>query len=165
MSKSVRRVQDTARKMGLDINVLRLPESTRTARDAANACGCDVAQIVKSLIFAGANSGALKLLLVSGANMVDLEKAAGQIGEPLSWADARLVRKKTGFAIGGVAPIGHLTPVETFIDIDLLNHTEVWAAAGAPNAVFDIDPKRLAELTGAKKIDLKNLPQSAPSAY
>ncbi len=152
MSKSVKRVEDTARQLGLDISVVRMPESTRTAEEAAAACGCDVAQIVKSLIFEGAASGQLKLLLVSGANRVDLENAAGQIGEPLTRADARAVRDKTGFAIGGVAPIGHLTPVETFIDADLLSHASVWAAAGSPNAVFEVEPQKLAALTGAKTI-------------
>ncbi len=153
MSKSVKRVEETARELGLDIAVLRMPETTATAEDAAKACGCDVAQIVKSLIFEGADSGALKLLLVSGANRVDLEKAAGQVGEPLARADAKRVRERTGFAIGGVAPLGHLTPVETFIDAGLLRHAKVWAAAGAPNAVFEIDPQRLVALTGAKEFN------------
>ncbi len=154
MSKSVRRVQETARQLGLDITIQHMPDSTRTAEQAASACGCDVAQIVKSLIFEGSDSRELKLLLVSGANMVDLEKAAGQIGEPLARADATRVRQKTGFAIGGVSPIGHLTPVDTFIDTDLLSHTEIWAAAGSPNAVFAIDPVRLVEMTAARKISV-----------
>lgn len=154
MSKSVRRVQEAARELGLDIAVLRMPDSTRTAEEAAGACGCDVAQIVKSLIFEGSDSRALKLLLVSGANRVDLEKAAGQIGEPLVPADAKRVRETTGFAIGGVSPIGHLAPVDTFIDTDLLRHTEIWAAAGAPNAVFAIDPRRLVDATAARTISV-----------
>lgn len=154
MSKSVRRVQEAARKLGLDIAVLRMPDSTRTAEEAAGACGCDVAQIVKSLIFEGSDSRALKLLLVSGANRVDLEKAAGQIGEPLIRADAKRVRETTGFAIGGVSPIGHLAPVDTFIDTDLLRHSEIWAAAGAPNAVFAIDPRRLVDATAARTISV-----------
>lgn len=154
MSKSVRRVQEAARELGLDIAVLRMPDSTRTAEEAAGACGCDVAQIVKSLIFEGSDSRALKLLLVSGANRVDLEKAAGQIGEPLVRADAKRVRETTGFAIGGVSPIGHLAPVDTFIDTDLLRHTEIWAAAGAPNAVFAIDPRRLVDATAARTISV-----------
>ena len=154
MSKSVKRVEEAARTLGLDIAVVRMPETTRTAEEAAKACGCDVAQIVKSLIFEGAESGALKLLLVSGANQVNLEKAAAQVGEALRRADANRVREITGFAIGGVAPIGHLAPVETFIDRDLLAHPKVWAAAGAPNAVFETEPQRLAELTGAKQISV-----------
>lgn len=152
MSKSVKRVEETARQLGFDIAVVCLPESTRTADEAAKACGCGVTQIVKSLIFVGADTGALKLLLVSGANTVDLEKIAGQIGEPLARADAKHVRDITGFSIGGVSPIGHLTPVDTFIDTDLLGHTKVWAGAGAPNAVFEIDPQRLVDLTGAKHV-------------
>ncbi len=150
MSKSVKRVEEAARQKGFDIAVVRMPDSTRTAKDAAMACGCHVTQIVKSLIFVGAETGALKLLLVSGANTVNLEKAAGQIGEPLARADPKQVRDITGFSIGGVSPIGHLTPVDTFIDTDLLGHAKVWAAAGAPNAVFEIDPQRLIDLTGAK---------------
>ena len=143
MSKSVKRVEEAAKQLGFDIAVVRMPDSTRTADDAAKACGCNVEQIVKSLIFVGANSGALKLLLVSGANTVDLEKVAGQIGEPLARADAKQVRDVTGFSIGGVSPIGHLAPVDSFIDTDLLGHAKVWAAAGAPNAVFEIAPQRL----------------------
>lgn len=154
MSKSVTRVQEAARQLGLDITIQHMPDSTRTAGEAASACGCDVAQIVKSLIFEGSDSRELKLLLVSGANMVDLEKAAGQIGEPLVRADAKRIRDQTGFAIGGVSPIGHLTPVDTFIDTDLLSHSEIWAAAGAPNAVFAIDPRRLVEMTAARKISV-----------
>ncbi len=154
MSKSVKRVEESARNLGLDITVSRMPDSTRTAEEAASACGCDVAQIVKSLVFEGSNSGELKLLLVSGANMVDLEKAASQIGEPLQRADAKRVRERTGFAIGGVSPIGHLTAVSTFIDADLLGHGEIWAAAGAPNAVFAIDPQRLVDVTDARTISV-----------
>lgn len=149
MSKSVKRVQQTAADAGLDIVVERMPDSTRTAVEAAAACGCDVAQIVKSLIFKGRTSGALKLLLVSGANAVDQEKAASEIGEPLTRADPKEVRAVTGFAIGGVAPIGHLAPIETWMDDALLTHDTVWAAAGAPNAVFSIAPRRLMDLTGA----------------
>ena len=149
MSKSIKRVQQAAEANGLAIQIIRMPESTRTAEEAAKACGCDVAQIVKSLIFEGTQSKTLKLLLVSGANQVDLDHAATQIGEPLGRADAKRVREETGFAIGGVAPIGHLKPVATFIDNSLLSHTTVWAAAGAPNAVFEINPAELQKAIGA----------------
>lgn len=154
MSKSVDRVKAAAEKLGLDITISHMPDSTRTAEDAASACGCDVAQIVKSLIFEGSDSGELKLLLVSGANIVNLDKAAEQIGEPLVRADAKQVREKTGFAIGGVSPVGHLAPVETYIDVDLLEHACVWAAAGAPSAVFEINPEKLVEMTGARQINV-----------
>ncbi|MEO9960570.1 MAG: YbaK/EbsC family protein, partial [Nisaea sp.] len=113
------------------------------------ACGCDVTQIVKSLIFKGGETGALKLLLVSGANQVDLEKAAALVGEPLERADLKEVRKITGFAIGGVSPLGHLTPVETWMDESLLSFETVWAAAGAPNAVFETTGDALKNAAGA----------------
>ncbi len=152
MSKSVSRVEQAAQDAGVELIVLTMPDSTRTASDAAKACGCDVAQIMKSLIFEGADSGTLKLLLVSGANQVDLAAVSEQIGEPLGRADAKRVRKETGFAIGGVAPIGHLVPIATYIDAALLEHHEIWAAAGAPNAVFKIAPSVLVSMTGAQTI-------------
>ena len=136
MSKSVNRVKAAAEAAGLTVEILRMPDSTRTAAEAAAACGCDVAQIVKSLIFKGGESGALKLLLVSGANQVDLEKAAALVGEPLERADPKEVREITGFAIGGVSPLGHMSPVETWMDETLLGFGTVWAAAGAPNAAL-----------------------------
>ena len=149
MSKSVKRVEQAARELGLAITVQRMPETTRTAAQAAAACGCAVGQIVKSLIFAGAESGQLKLLLVSGAHDVDLANAKQLFGEDLVRADPKQVRDTTGFAIGGVAPIGHLTPLEAWFDRRLLAHATVWAAAGAPNAVFEIAPKALADASNA----------------
>ncbi|MEP3115514.1 YbaK/EbsC family protein [Nisaea sp.] len=149
MSKSVNRVKAAAEAAGLSVEILRMPDSTRTAAEAAAACGCDVTQIVKSLIFKGGETGALKLLLVSGANQVDLEKAAALVGEPLERADPREVREITGFAIGGVSPLGHLTPVETWMDESLLCFETVWAAAGAPNAVFEVTGDALKNAAGA----------------
>ena len=105
---------------------------------------------VKSLIFKGGGSGELKLLLVSGANQVDLEKAAALVGEPLERADPKEVREITGFAIGGVSPLGHPTPVATWMDETLLGFGTVWAAAGAPNAVFEVSPDALREAAEAK---------------
>ncbi|WP_028466819.1 YbaK/EbsC family protein [Nisaea denitrificans] len=154
MSKSVNRVKAAAEAAGLTIEILRMPDSTRTAAEAAAACGCDIAQIVKSLIFKGGETGALKLLLVSGANQVDLEKAAALVGEPLERADPKEVREITGFAIGGVSPLGHLTPVTTWMDETLLGFGTVWAAAGAPNAVFEITGTALRDATGATIADL-----------
>jgi len=149
MSKSVNRVKAAAEAAGLSVEILRMPDSTRTAAEAAAACGCDVAQIVKSLIFKGGETGELKLLLVSGANQVDLEKAAALVGEPLERADPNEVRSVTGFAIGGVSPLGHLTPVATWMDESLLKFETVWAAAGAPNAVFEVTADALQKATGA----------------
>jgi prolyl-tRNA editing enzyme YbaK/EbsC (Cys-tRNA(Pro) deacylase) len=156
MSKSVKRVERAAVDLGLDIAVKRMGESTRTAEDAARACGCDVAQIVKSLIFKGARSGDLILLLVSGAHHVDLVAAAEQIGEPLARADASEVRARTGFAIGGVSPIGHLEAPNVWIDRHLFSFETVWAAAGAPDAVFEIVPQKLADATSAQGLTIAN---------
>lgn len=149
MSKSVRRVEQAAADLGLDVEVRRMGASTRTAEDAARACGCEVGQIVKSLIFRGRETGALVLLLVSGANRVDAGLAAAAAGEPLDRADADEVRARTGFAIGGVSPIGHIEAPRIVMDRDLLDHPVVWAAAGAPDAVFSVAPAELARATGA----------------
>jgi prolyl-tRNA editing enzyme YbaK/EbsC (Cys-tRNA(Pro) deacylase) len=149
---STGRVEDAARAAGLEIKVHRMPESTRTAVEAAAACGTSPAQIVKSLVFRLANSGETALFLVSGKNRVDEDKVAGIIGDRLARADADHVRAITGFAIGGVAPLGSLTPLKTFMDRDLLAFARVWAAAGAPNAVFSVNPQALAQATGAKII-------------
>lgn len=154
MSKSVARVEAAAKAAGIAIEVRRTPQTTRTAQEAADACGCAVAQIVKSLIFEGARSGTLKLLLVSGAHDVDPDIAARIIGEPLVRADPKRVRKETGFAIGGVAPIGHLAPIDTWMDMALADHDLVWAAAGAPNAVFSIAPMALKTVSGASDLPL-----------
>lgn len=151
MSKSVRRVEEAAKSAGLEITVRWMPESTRTATEAAQACECAVAQIVKSMIFEGAETGTLKLLLISGQNTVDPQKMTGILGESLSRANPKRVRDETGFAIGGVAPIGHLSEIETWIDSSLLSHDRVWAAAGAPNAVFSISPQALKAATQARE--------------
>ena len=120
--------------------------------EAAAACGTSPAQIVKSLVFRLADSGETVLFLVSGKNRVDETNVAGVIGDRLARADADHVRSVTGFAIGGVAPLGSLMPLRTFMDRDLLAFGRVWAAAGAPNAVFSITPQALAEATDAKII-------------
>jgi prolyl-tRNA editing enzyme YbaK/EbsC (Cys-tRNA(Pro) deacylase) len=148
LSKSVRRVERAAAEFGLAVEVRRLGNS-RTAGDAARACGCQVGQIVKSLVFRGRDSGALVLLLVSGANRVDLGLAAEAAGEALQRAGADEVRARTGFAIGGVAPIGHLEAPRSWIDRDLMRFATVWAAAGAPDAIFEVSPADLARITGA----------------
>lgn len=152
MSKSIKRVQRAAADLGLDVVVKRMGESTRTAEDAARACCCSVAEIVKSLIFKGERSGDLILLLVSGAHQADLDAAAAKIGEALSRTDADEVRARTGFAIGGVSPIGHLEAPQVWMDPHLLTFATVWAAAGAPDAVFEIAPDALLRATGAKTL-------------
>lgn len=154
MSKSVKRVARAAEELGLDIEIKRMGDSTRTAEDAAAACGCEVARIVKSLIFVGRTSGDLHLLLINGGDKADLEKVAGVVGEPLDRADATDVRTRTGFAIGGVSPIGHLTAPTIWMDQTLMEFETVWAAAGAPDAVFQIAPLALVEKTGAELVDI-----------
>jgi prolyl-tRNA editing enzyme YbaK/EbsC (Cys-tRNA(Pro) deacylase) len=146
---SVNKVVAAAKALGLAIAPRLMPASTRTAHEAATACGCAVAQIVKSLLFTGAASGRSYLLLVSGANRVDEKAAARLLGEALQRPDAERVRAATGFAIGGIPPLGHATPSPVWLDEDLLAFDVVWAAAGHPNAVFAVDPKLLARATGA----------------
>jgi prolyl-tRNA editing enzyme YbaK/EbsC (Cys-tRNA(Pro) deacylase) len=153
--KSTDRVQAAAGAAGLPIEIREMPQSTRTAEEAAAACGTSVAQIVKSLIFRKAESGEPVLLLVSGRNRVDQTAVAAEIGEKLERMDADAVRELTGFAIGGVAPLGSLAPLATFMDADLLEFETVWAAAGAPYAVFSASPRALAAATGARIIAVR----------
>jgi len=152
--RSTDRVRAAAEAAGLRLDIRRMPQTTRTAEEAAAACGTTVGQIVKSLVFRKAESGEPVLLLVSGANRVDQGAVRASIGEALERMDASAVRTLTGFAIGGVAPLGSLTPLATFIDADLMRFETVWAAAGAPDAVFEADPKVLAEAAGAKVISV-----------
>ena len=129
------------------------PAGTRTAAEAAAAIGCDVAQIVKSLVFRKRSGDAL-LVLASGRNRVDEAKVGALVAEPISKADAAFVRKVTGFAIGGVPPAGHAQPIDTFVDRDLLSLGELWAAAGRPETVFPIAPDELVRVTRGRVTDV-----------
>jgi prolyl-tRNA editing enzyme YbaK/EbsC (Cys-tRNA(Pro) deacylase) len=149
---TVLRVRDAATALSLPIDIKIMTQPTRTAEEAAIACGCDVAQIVKSLVFTGAESGRDYLLLVSGKNRVNETGVAAALGEGLQRPRAEHVREATGFAIGGIPPFGHKTALATFIDEDLLAFDVVWAAAGTPNAVFACDPKRLRAAIEARVI-------------
>ncbi len=149
---SALRVQQALQAQGFNLQVLELPDSTRTALDAALAVGCQVGQIVKSLIFKAKRSGRPVLVVASGANRVNERIIEGLIAEPLGKADADFVRQHTGFAIGGVPPVGHLETLLTFIDQDLLQYSEIWAAAGTPNAVFRLSPADLARMTGGEVV-------------
>jgi prolyl-tRNA editing enzyme YbaK/EbsC (Cys-tRNA(Pro) deacylase) len=149
---SAQKVQDAARAAGLDIAVTEMAASTRTAEDAAAACGCAVGQIVKSLVFRGAETGKPYLMLVSGPNRLNEKAVADFVGEPLARPDAAYVREVTGFAIGGVPPLGHASPMQVFLDEDLLGFETVWAAAGTPRAVFAVSPLTLARAVNAKAI-------------
>lgn len=145
-------MQEAALARGLSVTVHEMPASTRTAEEAAAACGVTVGQIVKSLVFVGAQSGRAYLLLVSGANRVDEGGVAAELGESLVRPKADAVRALTGFAIGGVPPLGHATALATYMDRDLLQYDVVWAAAGTPRAVFAVDPRALRKATGAAVI-------------
>lgn len=147
LSPSAMKVQDALNRFGIDCQVVELPQSTRTAQEAANAVGCELAQIVKSLVFKGLQSGNPILVLTSGANRVNENLLREVVGEPIGKADAEFVRERTGFAIGGVPPVGHIEPIRTYIDEDLMVFDEVWAAAGTPNAVFKLKTADLRILT------------------
>ena len=149
---SVEKFVAAAVALGFTPQVVITPEPARTAEQAALACGCTVAEIVKSLIFRGEVSGEPLLFLVSGANRVDEARAAAAGGEPIARPDAAFVRAATGFAIGGIPPFGHDRPARTFIDRDLLAHARLWAAAGHPNAVFAIAPGMLRRLAKAMPV-------------
>ena len=149
---SAARVEEAARQAGLAIEVTVMAQSTRTAEEAAAACACAVGQIVKSLVFRGAATKKPILLLVSGANRVDERAVARYVGEKLERPDADYVREVTGFAIGGIPPLGHAAPLTTYMDADLLNYDVVWAAAGTPAAVFKVEPEKLREATAATVI-------------
>ena len=138
---------------GAGIAVREFPEGTRTAVEAAQAVGCELGQIVKSLVFVA--GGRPVVALLSGANRLDERRLAAVAGEPVKKADAETARAATGFAIGGVPPFGHATEVPVFMDRDLLGYAEVWAAAGRPDSVFEISPERLRELSNATVTDLK----------
>ncbi len=150
LSRSAARVQQALDARGITLQVVELPGSTRTAVEAAHAVGCEVGQIAKSLIFLSEPSARPILVIACGANRVDEEKVSRLVGSPLRMATADEVRELTGFAIGGVPPVGHLTPLETWIDSDLMKFEVIWAAAGNPRAVFRLAPDDLVKLTRGK---------------
>ena len=152
MSKSVSRVRRALIEAGLDIEPVE-PGPATTSQMAADLLGCEVAQIAKSVMLRDEESGAAILFVTSGANRVDPDAASAVAGVPLGRADAALVRAQTGFAIGGVSPIGHLTPPRAFFDPALLAFAQVWAAAGTPRHLFGIAPARLLEISGAQAAD------------
>lgn len=149
MSKSLNRVIRALRDAGLDIEPIEVGAAT-TARMAADLVGCALDQIAKSIVLAGETSGAAVLFITAGGNRVDVAAASALAGENLGKADAALIRTQTGFAIGGVAPVGHLTPPRAFYDPRLLDFDTVWAAAGTPNHVFAAPPAALLRASGAQ---------------
>ena len=152
LSASAQRVQDAIRARGFDFTVIALEREVRTADDAAAAVGCAVGQIVKSLIFQGASSGRAVLVLASGSHRVDETRIAAELGEPLARAEPAFVRRVTGFAIGGIPPLGHAEPMETFIDEALLGHDTLWAAAGHPASLFALPAAALPALAPGRVV-------------
>jgi prolyl-tRNA editing enzyme YbaK/EbsC (Cys-tRNA(Pro) deacylase) len=156
--ESVQRVSRALLGAGIEARVVELPQSARTASDAAAAIGCRIDQIAKSLVFRRVDTSRALLIVASGSNRVDEQLVASHLGTPITKADAGFVRSATGFAIGGVPPLGHDTPIETLIDRDLLRFDLVWAAAGTPDTVFSIDPRRLVQATGGRVVEVASAP-------
>lgn len=159
MHPSALKVQNALRELGFSGDVLELEASTRTAVEAAQAAGCEVGQIVKSLVFmlqpAAGGEGSPVLVLVSGPNRVHEKHFGRLLGGMLSRADADYVREVSGFAIGGIPPVGHKSPMPTYIDEDLLQYATIWAAAGTPNAIFQLTPAQLVEISQGQVISVK----------
>ncbi|HVC78883.1 MAG TPA: YbaK/EbsC family protein [Chloroflexota bacterium] len=153
MKAAVQRVHEALLARGVNPRIVEFSESTRTAEEAARAIGTTVERIVKSLVFAAADQPVLAL--VSGGNRVAIARLAEALGAPVRRADAELVRAATGFAIGGVPPLGHATELTVLLDEDLLRYDLVYAAAGTPNTVFPITPEELLRVTGARVVALK----------
>lgn len=155
LSASAQRVQRALQERGfVHCEVVELPSSTRTAQEAAQSIGCRVEQIVKSLIFRAKQSDAPILVVASGANRVNEQQLSVLVGEPIEKAKASFVQQRTGFVIGGVAPIGHAESLRTFIDKDLLQYNEIWAAAGTPFGVFRLTPQELVVMTGGEIFEI-----------
>ena len=154
LSVSAQKVQDALNRHGVSCRVVELPGSTRTAQEAAQAVGCRVEQIAKSLVFQGKTTKKPVLVVASGANRVNEKKLRDLLSEPVRIADAEFVREHTGFAIGGVPPAGLSNPMEIFIDEDLFKYPEIWAAAGTPHAVFKLTAADLLKITQGKVVSI-----------
>ena len=154
LSESAQKVQDALNRHGLTCQVMELPGSTRTAQEAAQAIGCQVEQIAKSLVFQGKTTNRPVLVVASGVNRVNEKKLRELLSEPVKKADAEFVREHTGFAIGGVPPAGLSKPLEIFIDEDLFKYEEIWAAAGTPHAVFKLTAADLLRITQGKVVKI-----------
>lgn len=155
LNESAQRVQDKLAELGYTNKVVELPDSTRTAQQAAEAIGCKVAQIAKSIIFRLKNTDKPLLVVACGVNRVNEKKLSSQLNDILGKADADFVRERTGFVIGGVPPIGHVEAITTIVDEDLLQFKTLWAAAGHPKAVFELTPNELVEMTHGKIVNIK----------
>jgi len=149
------RIWQLLKDAGIETRVVEFEQPTRTSADAAAAIGCSVAEIAKSIVFRGEKSGQAIIIVASGDNRVSETKVAEKVGEPLLRADAGFVREATGYAIGGVAPIGHSRPVKLLLDEDLQRFKTIWAAGGTPFSVFPLTPAELRGLTGADWADVR----------
>jgi prolyl-tRNA editing enzyme YbaK/EbsC (Cys-tRNA(Pro) deacylase) len=154
LSPSAKKFQETLRALDAACEVKELPGSTRTAADAARAIGCSVAQIAKSIVFRTVAEKKPVMVIASGSHRIDEIKVAEMIGEPIEKADPDFVREKTGFAIGGVPPIGHAVPIPILIDEDLLTLGEIWAAAGNPHSVFKTTGASLVKITNGRVVQV-----------
>ena len=155
LKASAQKVQEALEEAGFSCQVVELPGSTRTSPEAAEAVGCRVEQIAKALVFKGRESGQPVLVMASGANRVDEKKVGALLGEPVKMARAEYVREQTGYAIGGIPPLGHANPMPTLIDEDLLLHDLIWAAAGTPHALFSLTPDDLKLMTNGRVCTIK----------
>jgi len=155
LSSSAQKVQDVLQDLSASFQVIEFEESTRTAQEAADRVNCQLGQIVKTLVFKTKTSNRGVLVLTSGSNRVDESRIGQYTGESIVRPDADFVRDLTGFSIGGVPPVGHPQPIETYIDEDLLQYPYVWAAAGSPKAVFKLTPSELINITHGKVMPVK----------
>jgi prolyl-tRNA editing enzyme YbaK/EbsC (Cys-tRNA(Pro) deacylase) len=148
-------VQNKLLELGYKNQVVELPDSARTAQEAADAIGCEVAQIAKSIVFRLRSTGDPLLVVASGVNRVNEKRISGQLNDTLEKADADFVREHTGFVIGGVPPLGHIETIVTIVDEDLFQFKTIWAAAGHPKAVFELTPDELVEMTHGQVMCIK----------
>ena len=155
LSPTAQKIQEALQALGFDLTIIEHAESTRTAQEAAERVGVTLGQIVKSLIFKGKLSGKPILVLTSGANRVNENRIKEYAGEKIERADADFVRTVTGYAIGGVPPIAHAQKMVTYLDEDLLQYDVIWAAAGTPNAVFELTPTDLQTMTAGRVVQVK----------
>jgi prolyl-tRNA editing enzyme YbaK/EbsC (Cys-tRNA(Pro) deacylase) len=154
LSPSAQRVQDSLVELGYPFVVIESDSHTRTAQQAADRVGCKLGQIIKSLIFKGLATGKPILVLTSGENRVDEQRISEYSGETITRADPEFVRSVTGYAIGGIPPIAHNQPMETYIDQDLIQYNSIWGAAGTPNSVFELSPDALKAMTNGKVVKI-----------
>lgn len=150
----VERVRNALDAAGVASPIVELPGAARTAQAAADFLGCAVGQIANSLVFRAERTGSAVLVMSSGAKRVDTAKLAEAVREPIGKADAAFVREHTGFAIGGVAPVGHATPLMTYVEKSLAAHAEIWAAAGHPHTVFRLTYDELVRITGGRQVEV-----------